>query len=222
MTEGDTEVGWLFWLYLLGLWRGPRQETVTPKPTSQVPHHVTAPLGCSTRNRALPSAQPGCALPTERLLFVLFHYVTGWKSGRECYFCFAGQRGRRKNEPVFHSSPPTLGHLCINFLLSQKLLKPFARSVNEQKAKSNPFRPSLRPGKSLTKQNSPVSSKSWLFRLSSPPLFFPSFQTSVLLWSQACWSRRQDIFTGTKTKIQWPTFSFLALTQSRGGRLNPV
>lgn len=43
-----------------------------------------------------------------------FHYITGWKSGRECYFCFPGRTGdRRKNEPIFHSSPPTLA-ICVS------------------------------------------------------------------------------------------------------------
>ena len=74
----------------------------------------------------------------------------------------AGQRDRRKNEPIFHSSLPTLGHLCVNFLLSQRLSKPCAWSVNKQKAKSNPLSTNLRPGKSLTKQNSPTTYNSWV------------------------------------------------------------
>lgn len=103
MNEGATKVGWLFWLYLLGLWRAPRREMVTPKPVSPVPRRVKAPSGCVTRNKALPSLQPLAAHPWgkvplhpislrhrveiwERMLFLLSRQGRGVEGKMSQYF----------------------------------------------------------------------------------------------------------------------------------------
>lgn len=143
-----------FLLHLVRLRRGPRGETVMPRPTSPVSLQTTA---WEAKRRLLTSH--GHALTQRKVpLHPIFITSQDENLGENVISVFlAGQRDRRKNEPIFHSSLPTLGHVCVNFLLSQKLSKPFAWSVNKQKAKSNPFSPNLRPGKSLTKQNSPVT-----------------------------------------------------------------
>lgn len=132
--------------------------------------------------------QPFPHTATQRKVPLLPVFMTSQKEnlGRNVISAFlAREKYRRKNEPVFPSSSPAVDHVYVNFLLSQKLLKPLASCVNTRKAKSNPFRPNLCPGEALTKQNSPATSNPWACwqALPSPPLLSHFFFTSILLWS---------------------------------------
>lgn len=170
-----------FLLHLVRLQRGPRGEMVMLRPPSPMSLQTTAweEKYCLLTNH-------GHALTQRKVPFhTIFITSQDENLGENVISTFlAGQRDGRKNEPVFHSSLPTLGHLCVNFLLSQKLSKPFAWSVNKQKAKSNPFSPNLRPGKSLTKQNSPVTYNSWVVLVVLPftPYFFFFSSSLMSVW----------------------------------------
>lgn len=115
------------------------------------------------------------------------------------------------------------------FLNITKAFKPFVWSVNKQKAKSNPFRPNLCPGKSLTKQNSPGTCSSGCFGspFPQPSLLFLSFcffhsclimKLCLLIW------KTTHIFSGTKTIFKKVMTHFLlsGLTESRGRLPSPV
>lgn len=88
--------------------------------------HITGvPADYFMRSEALPSHKPRpCSNPKVHPIFVT---LQDENLGENVISVFlAGERVRRKNEPIFHSSLPKLSHLYVNFLLSQKLSKPFA------------------------------------------------------------------------------------------------
>ena len=117
-----------------------------------------------------------CPSPKEGSSSSYFHYSTGWRSQRECDFYFPARGSKGKMYQYFTR---LLQHWAIYVSISNitKAFKPFVWSVNKQKAKSNPFRPNLRPGKSLTKQNSPGTCSSGCFGspFPRPSLLFLSF-----------------------------------------------
>lgn len=154
--------------YLVWLQRGPRGEMVNLE--TCVTSGPSSPCRLQREKQSATSLATGCALTQRKApLHPIFITAQDGDQGENVISAFQPEGAKEKCINISLLSSNTEPSMC-RFLTITKALKPFAWSVNKQKAKSNPFRPNLRPGKSLTKQNRPGTCSSGWF--SSP--FFPS------------------------------------------------